>query len=350
MRAVVFVEEGRVDVGDVPEPELNDHDNVLVRVDACGICGSDLRAVVVPPQMHYTPDTIIGHEFVGDVVDSKPNTGIDVGQRVVVLPNIPCRRCYYCRTGQTNLCENFVHIGCTRPGGAAEFCAVPADMVHMVPDGLSSEIAALTEPLACVLNGSLRAGWHPGTSAVVLGGGPIGLLYVLLAKAAGASPVIVSEPSPARAARALQLGADAVVDPSSADLAERVRELTGVGADIVVDAVGSLLPSALASVRKGGRVLVFGLDHSAEVTIHPAQIVDNEIEIKGIYITRETFPLALRLLAQRPEYFAPLITHRLPLEDFWDGIELMKDGTALKVLLEPRLTPTTNGAKAAVAN
>src|SRR5262249_45221317 len=156
------------DVADVPEPALTSEDNVLVRVEACGICGSDLRAVVVPPQMEYKPGTIIGHEFVGEVVAAEADTGVDTGQRVVVLPNIPCRRCWYCRTGQVNLCENFLHIGCFRPGGAAELCAVPADMVHRVPDGLPPEIAALTEPLACVLNGSLKAGWHPGTSAVIL--------------------------------------------------------------------------------------------------------------------------------------------------------------------------------------
>lgn len=336
MRAAVFVEEGKVEITDVPEPTLSDANDVLVQVDACGICGSDLRAVIVPPQMEYQPGTIIGHEFAGEVVDRGRHAAIALGQRVVVLPNIPCRRCYYCLTGQTNLCEHFVHIGCVRAGGAAELCAVPADMVHLVPDGLPTPIAALTEPLACVLNGSLRAGWHPGNSAVVLGGGPIGLLYVLLAKAAGAAPVIVSEPSSGRAEWAQRLGADVVLDPTSSDLGERVHDLTGVGADVVVDAVGSQLPAALASVRKGGRILVFGLDHSAEVSIRPAQLVDNEIEIKGVYIARGTFPLALRLLAQQPETFAPLITHQLSLYEFWQGIDMMKDGSALKVLLDPR--------------
>jgi 2-desacetyl-2-hydroxyethyl bacteriochlorophyllide A dehydrogenase len=336
MRAAVFAREGVVEVRDVPEPAIVRDDDVIVRVAACGICGSDLRALAVPPMMTFDEGVVMGHEFVGEVVDAGPAAADLVGRRVAVLPNINCGRCAYCKAGQLNRCEDFRHVGASRDGAFAERVVVPAEYAHLVPDGLSDDVAALAEPLACVLNGTTRAGLRPGTSTLVLGAGPIGLLFVVVAKLAGARPIVVSEPSPARAPRALAAGADVVVDPSAESVPAVAREYTGgLGVEVAIDALGSLLPDALDSLRKGGKAIVFGMDDRARCEVAPSRIAARELSIEGVYITKGTFPLALKLLAEHTEDFAALITHRIPLEKIATGVEAMRDGSAVKALVYP---------------
>jgi threonine dehydrogenase-like Zn-dependent dehydrogenase len=223
-----------------------------------------------------------------------------------------------------------------RDGGAAELCVVPERMVYVVPDEMALDLAALAEPLACVLNGTKQASVHPGESVVIFGAGPIGLLYLMLLKAAGASPLLISEPAPHRAKWARALGADEVVDPTKTNVQDAVRELTaGRGADVAVDSVGALLPDAVASVRKAGRVLVFGLNERIEAVIHPADLVYREITISGVYIAKGTFPLAVTLLSENTLGFDRLLTHRHQLDQFDEAIELLRTGEAVKALVVP---------------
>jgi 2-desacetyl-2-hydroxyethyl bacteriochlorophyllide A dehydrogenase len=337
VRAAVFASEGVVEVRDVPRPEISRPDDVLIRVDVCGICGSDVRALSVPPQMEFARGVVMGHEFAGEIVDAGPDAQSLIGQRVVVLPNINCGQCAYCKAAQVHHCEAFEHLGATRDGAFAELCVVPAQFTYPIPDDLDSDTAALAEPLACVLNGTTRAGWHPGVPVVVLGAGPIGLLFVMLARAAGVHPLVVSEPMPERAEWARRVGADVVIDPTEESLVDAVRKRTGgIGAAVVVDAVGSLLPDALACLRKGGRALIFGLDHRARCSISPSDVASRELAIEGVYITNGTFPLALDLLASRSEEFAQLITDRLELADVGAGVDAMRAGKSVKVLVKPR--------------
>ena len=336
MRAAVFEGAGRVGITDRPEPQVGRPDDVVIRIAANGLCGSDLRALAVPPEMVYETGVIVGHEFSGTVVEGGRETGIPTGSKVIVHPNIWCQTCWYCRSGYTNLCDRFVHIGSMRDGGAAEYCVVPERMVYQIADALPLDLATLTEPLACVLNGTERARVHPGESVLILGAGPIGLLYLLLLKAAGAHPVIVSEPSPVRGRWAAELGADVVLDPREADIGRSVRDLThGRGADVAIDSVGAVLSDAVASVRKAGRVLVFGLNEQSHVTLRPADIAYGEVSIEGIYIARGTFPLAIDLLTQNTLGFDRLITHRIELERFDDAIDLLRGGEAVKALVIP---------------
>jgi threonine dehydrogenase-like Zn-dependent dehydrogenase len=158
----------------------------------------------------------------------------------------------------------------------------------------------------------------------------------MLFKTAGARPLIVSEPSPFRAGWARKLGADVVLNPDEVELADAVRELTeGRGVDIAVDSVGVLLAEAMSAVRKAGRVLFFGLNERIEATIRPVALAYGEISIEGVYIARGTFPLAIRLLSDEPDRFAPLITHRLGLEQFDEAIELLRSGEAVKAVVSP---------------
>jgi threonine dehydrogenase-like Zn-dependent dehydrogenase len=336
MRAAIFEGNGRVAIAERADPRVSRPDDVLIRIAANGLCGSDLRALATPPEMMYDQGVIVGHEFSGTIEDVGDEVTLEPGARVVVHPNIWCQTCWYCRSGHTNLCDRFVHIGSMRDGGAAELCVVPERMVYRVSDEMAFDLAALAEPLACVLNGTKQASIHPGENVLILGGGPIGLLYLILLKAAGASPLIVSEPVPHRARWARDLGADEVVDPRAADVQDVVRELTeGRGVDVAIDSVGALLPDAVASVRKAGRVLVFGLNERIEAVIRPVDLVYREISISGVYIARGTFPLAIKLLTENKLGFDRLVTHRLDLEQFDEAIELLRTGEAVKALVVP---------------
>jgi threonine dehydrogenase-like Zn-dependent dehydrogenase len=336
MRAAVFEGNGRVAIAERADPKVSRPDDVLIRIAANGLCGSDLRALATPPEMVYDQGVIVGHEFSGTIEDVGDEVTLEPGAHVVVHPNIWCQTCWYCRSGHTNLCDRFVHIGSMRDGGAAELCVVPERMVYRVSDEMAFDLAALAEPLACVLNGTKQASIHPGESVLILGGGPIGLLYLILLKAAGASPLIVSEPAPHRARWARELGADEVVDPRVANVQDVVRELTeGRGVDLAVDSVGALLPDAVGSVRKAGRVLVFGLNERIEAAIRPADLVYRELSISGVYIARGTFPLAVKLLTENKLGFDRLVTHRVELERFDEAIELLRTGEAVKALVVP---------------
>jgi 2-desacetyl-2-hydroxyethyl bacteriochlorophyllide A dehydrogenase len=336
VRAAVFEGAGKVAITNRPDPVIDRPDDILIKVAVNGLCGSDLRALAVPPEMTYDEGVVVGHEFSGTVVETGSEAGLPVGSHVIVHPNIWCQTCASCRSGHTNLCDRFVHIGSMRDGGAAELCVVPERMVYRVSGEISLELAALAEPLACVLNGTTRARVHPGESVLVLGGGPIGLLYLMLFKAAGAEPLIVTEPTEHRAAQARELGADLVIDPTSQDVAQEVRRATGgLGTEVVVDSVGSLLEDAVRAVRKAGRVFVFGLNDRARSTLAPAHLVNNEVSIQGVYIARGKFPLALRLLEENALGFERLITHRLPLEEFDRAIELLRSGEAVKAMVVP---------------
>ena len=318
MKAVVFQSPSQVEVRERPEPQAHGAGESLLTVIACGLCGSDLRTMTDPPQMPCTPDTVLGHEIVGVISQPAAGSTFTAGDVVVVVPNYPCRTCHNCRRGLINLCDDFNHIGAVTDGGLAERLWVQDEFLHKVPPGLDPHVAALAEPLACILNGTTRARWAAGEPVVVLGAGPIGQLFTAVAKLSGAAPLIVTEPNPERARLARELGADRVVDPTEPGALEQIAELAGgYGAPTVIDAVGTLLDTALTVVAKGGQIFVFGVNHAAEVTIKPAVIVDKEVTINGIYIAKGTFPLAVSLLAAHPELFGKIVTHLFPI-DSWE--------------------------------
>lgn len=336
MRAAVFAGNGRVEVVDRSQPSAQLPDDIVIKVQANGLCGSDLRAFATPPEMKYDVGVVVGHEFSGVIAETGLQATLAVGDRVTVHPNIWCQRCYYCRTNRINLCDHFVHIGSMRDGGAAEYCVVPERMVYRLPHNLPVDRAALAEPLACVLNGTAQASVAPGESVLVLGGGPIGLLYLMMFKAAGAFPLIVSEPAAERARWARELGADEVIDPRSADVAAAVRDLTsGRGADVAVDAVGTQLREAVLAVGKTGRIFTFGLNERATATLEPSVLAYGEISIHGVYIAKGTFQVAIDLLADNRMGFERLITRTYPLEEIGAAIEDLRSGTVAKGLLIP---------------
>jgi threonine dehydrogenase-like Zn-dependent dehydrogenase len=333
MRAAVFLGDGRLELQDRPRP-VPGPGEVLVEVEACGICGSDLAVLDVPPRHPATPGVVLGHEFVGRVVELGPGaTGVDGGARVIVDPDPKCGACGPCRAGRPANCERIVALGVYRDGALARYVTAPAAMCHPISDAVPATIAALAEPLACVVNGTNKAALRPGESAVVFGAGAIGCLFTSVFAAAGASPLVVVEPNAGREPVARAMGATHFLSPEAFE-AERADLLPG-GADVVVDAVGSVLPQCIDAAAMGARIVLFGMNINARPPIHQVEITEKGVVIYGSYITNFTFPQAIRLIESGALVLDPLISKVLPLREVEAGLALLKSGEATKVVITP---------------
>ncbi|MCX5579408.1 zinc-dependent alcohol dehydrogenase [Kaistia terrae] len=283
MRAAVLVEPGRFEIRQVPVPTLG-RDDVLIRVERCGICGTDMHMF----NGHYAADNlpiIPGHEFSGTVAAIGDDvTGFATGDRVVADINIGCGHCFYCRRNEVLNCAEVRQVGISRDGAFAEFVAMPSRLVIAAPADAPFDLLALVEPIACVVRAARKADVRFGQSVVILGAGPIGNLHVQMMRLVGAAPIIVSEPSAMRGAMALEAGADIVVsDP--AQLRETVLAHTGGrGADVVIESVGlpSLYSLAFELIRPGGHVAAFGIAGPQDTVPLPLlKTVLRENSVKG---------------------------------------------------------------------
>ena len=334
MRAAVFEGDGVVTLEDVREPHVDADDDVVIDVEACGVCGTDLQILNVPPGHPADAGVVMGHEFIGRVSAVGANVGeVGVGQRVTVDPDPKCGICGPCRAGRPASCENVSALGIFRDGALAAKVKAPASAVFPLSDRPPAHIAALIEPLACVVNGVNKANPRPGESAVIFGAGAIGCLFLAMFKASGAGPVIVVEPQPERAAVATAVGADAVVAP--AELDARRREMLPYGAEIVVDAVGTQFGSAVDHAALGGRVVLFGQNQTARPAVHQFSITERSLTVLGSYITAFTFPTAIRLVENAALNLDPIVTHVLPLARLTEGLDLLRSGAATKVVVTP---------------
>src|SRR5258707_5935484 len=210
MRAAVYEGEGRLVVREVPDP-VPGPDEVLIEVEACGVCGSDVQIINVPPGHPSTPPVIIGHEFVGWIRATGAGVrDMPIGTRVVVDPDPKCGACDSCRSGRPANCTNIVALGVHRDGALARFVTTPANTAYPISEDVPAEMAALVEPLACVVNGTNRAAVRPGESVVVFGAGAFGCLFITVPRASGAGRMLAGEPGDKRAPRARATGADVV--------------------------------------------------------------------------------------------------------------------------------------------
>jgi (R,R)-butanediol dehydrogenase/meso-butanediol dehydrogenase/diacetyl reductase len=253
----------------------------------------------------------------------------------VIDTNITCGVCAYCRLGLSNMCENMTTLGIFRHGGLAEWSVAPAKAVHRISSEVPLDRATLAEPFSCVLHSFEKSAFIPGESVVILGGGPIGLMFLMLYKAAGAYPIVLVEPAGFRRRMAEEMGADVALDPTVHDVVREVAARTGLGADIVVDAVGTLLPEAIPLVRRGGRVILFGMNLRAEREVNQYWLTRYEISLLGSYIQRTAFPKVVRMLEAGLLPLEQLVTHRVDLSAIGEGFRLLRAGEALKVAVSP---------------
>ncbi len=346
MKGAFLVGVREFEIREIPDP-VPPGDGLVLKVEACGVCGSDLRRWKEGPPPGVDGITP-GHEVAGAVVEvGKEVTRYSPGDRLAIAPDVHCSQCYYCQRGMYNLCDDLRLVGITPgyPGGFAEKMVLTGEIlangiVHHMPQGLAYEVAAIAEPCCSVLAMHQKAGTGLGDTVVVLGAGPIGCLHVAIAKARGASG-IVSEPIGRRREMIQAFGPDVVIDSTSEDVIARVRELTGgLGADIVVCAnpVASTQTQAVEMVRKAGRVVLFGgLPKANPMTTLDGNIIHyGEIEVVGAFSYHPTYhELALDLLNRGVIPADLLISDVFPLEKVGQAFESAASGDVLKVIVTP---------------
>lgn len=301
-----------------------------IQVEASGLCGTDLH-IASGEYPLARPGVTLGHEFTGAIVETGPEVEkFSVGERIVVDPNIPCRVCTYCHSSRPHLCEAPEALGVTLNGGLAENSIVPITQAYRVPDGLPSEAAALTEPLACALHAVDLSGVRAGDSTLVLGAGAIGSLCAASLVAAGASSVLVSEPNPGRRERVREIGAEPV-DPESISEAQ---------ADVVFECVGRVetMRTAVEAARPGGTVMWVGVaGPEAEVAVRPYDVFRRELTIRGSYTNPYVMERSLALLASGRLNWETIVTHRYSLDDFEQAWTAHREGAGLKVSVQPEM-------------
>jgi len=345
MRAGVYRGKGRVVVERVPIPEIGDGE-VLFRVAACGICGTDIKKI---HQGFVSPPQILGHELAGTVERTgRGVTKFKPGDRVVSFHHIPCGACFYCERKLFSQCAVYKRTGLTagfdpNGGGFAEYVRAMPWVVErgmiLLPADVSFEEATFVEPVNTCLKAVRKARVAPGETVLVIGQGPVGMLLALLAQYEGAR-VYTSDPMPGRRAASIRFGASESFDPSAVNLLEEIRQRTeGRGADAVLVAApsASLVPEALALARPGGRVLLFAHNDPILRLEFPAAAVGiEEKEILGSYSASvDDQEESAALVFERRLPVRDLISHRFPLERIADAIELAAhpQDTTLKVVI-----------------
>jgi (R,R)-butanediol dehydrogenase/meso-butanediol dehydrogenase/diacetyl reductase len=351
MRALRFHGVRDLRIEDVPEPPRPGPGQVTVRVVSCGICGTDLHEyiagpIVTPAEPHALTGAqnpqILGHEFAGDVVAvGEGVTRATEGDRVAVMPLVFCGRCHYCVRGLPHLCDTMGCVGLSHAwGGMSALVTVEEHQLVPLPDGVSYEEGALIEPAAVAAYGVERGGVKPGDRVLVTGGGPIGALAALCARAAGASEVFVSEPNPDRRARAEALGVATVLDPATADVPETLRERTrGLGVDVAIECSGHPrgLETAVRSARKRGTVAQVGL-FVGPATVEPMLWSLNELTIVGTWCYwAYEFERVVAQIAAGDLPVERIVTSRVELDGAPDAFASLASGRAdeIKVLIAP---------------
>ncbi|UJW86315.1 zinc-dependent alcohol dehydrogenase family protein [Devosia sp. SL43] len=336
MRAVRLEALGALAMREIPRPTAGAGE-ILVRVLAAGICGSD-RHMFRGEYPTGRPVTL-GHEFCGVVEAVGASvTGFDGGELVTVDPNIACNACRACHEGRPNLCDNLLAIGVFRDGGFAEFVAVPALQAHLLPPGLDPVHGAFSEPLACCLHALDVARIVPGGSVAILGGGVIGLLMVQLARVAGAGEVFLVTRQEARRALAMELGATATVDPASGDVVASVRRMSGQGVDVVLECAGvpETLQQGLKMLRKGGTLVLFGVTpDGVAVPVRPFDLLVNEIRLEAAYLNPHTHARAAAMVASGVLELDRLVTHQVGLDAVAAIVGAPPQPGEIKVIVTP---------------
>lgn len=321
---------------------------VLLRVRRAGICGSDSHYFAHGDCGPFVPTRpfILGHEFTANVVAlGEGVTSVAVGARVTANPARACGVCAYCTNGRRNLCRQTIMLGSasTKPptdGAFAEYVTVRADQCHLLPPEMSDEVGAMMEPLAVALHAVKRAGSVSGKRVLVMGGGPIGLLVLMTARAFGAAPVALSDIVAARRQTALELGADVTLDPAAKDLADRVRGLTGDGFEVILEASGArpALRQAFDLIRPGGTIVQIGTLGTDDVPVPANHLMLREIQFVGSFRYGNVFDEAIRLAASGRLKLQPLLTGVFPLDQAARAMHQAEDkANSLKVHLE--ITP-----------
>jgi (R,R)-butanediol dehydrogenase/meso-butanediol dehydrogenase/diacetyl reductase len=352
MKAALWYDTKDIRVETIPEPSL-EKDQVKIKVSYCGICGSDLHEYLAGPIFIPVEEPhpiskdkapiVMGHEFAGVVAAvGEDVTGIKVGDRVCVEPIYSCGTCHSCRKGHYNVCEQLGFIGLSGGlGGFSEYSVVPSKMIHKIPDNMTWEQAALVEPAAVAVHAVRQSDMKIGDSVAVIGTGPIGLLVIQAAKAAGASKIAAVEVSPERRDFAEQAGADLVIDPLEREPVEAIKEFTnGLGVDVAFEVAGieATIHTAIESTKPEGNVVNISIwEKPASIPVN--QFILTERKMTSIIAYRNIFQQVIQLIANGQMKATELITKKISLDQIvTEGFEaLTNNKNQIKILVDPSL-------------
>jgi len=332
----VIIENGKVILREMEIPKLSEGD-ILVKMKACGLCGTDVEKIC---GQYTASQPIIGHEPTGIIEESRAE-GYKKGERVFAHHHVPCYECYYCKKGSPTMCPYYRKTN-IEPGGFSEYFRVPAWNVERggvlkLPDNVSFDEGSFIEPLATVVRGQRRVKIDEGDTVLVVGAGPMGLLHVMTAKRNKAKQVVISDVSDFRVEFASTI-ADYSLNSTKVKVQEEVRKLTdGRGADVAIIASGAprAILDGLRSVRKGGRVLLFGVPFKGTVLDYDvSDLLNNEISvISSNAAVEEDTREALKMLENREVNVEKLVTHHFPLDQFEDAVRISKEGKTIKAVI-----------------
>ncbi len=320
MKAAVFYGRNDLRVEELNAPVVSGKNDVLLKIKACGVCGTDMHIFDGDEGAAATPSgTVLGHEFAGEVISVGADVkSVKVGDRVCVDPNWLCNTCDYCRGGIGHFCEHMNGIGTTMNGGFAEYCVVPESQVYRFSDKLSYAEAAMTEPVACCLHGIDMSDVKAGDTVCVIGGGMIGLLMLQLAKLGGAAKLILIEPIEEKRRIAEKLGADITIDPINEDV-ESVLKAHGINrVSTVIECVGktATMKQAIAIAGKKSTVMLFGLSKpDDEIEIKPFELFKKEIVLKASFINPYTQRRALDLIENGKIDVSSMVYKKIPVDE-----------------------------------
>jgi D-arabinitol dehydrogenase (NADP+) len=340
MKAVVYEAPRRFAVKEIPTPEAGPG-QVRIKVQQVGVCGTDVH--IHHGDFNAVFPLIPGHELVG-AIDALGDgvDGFTLGEQVTVNPNIYCGQCDYCLAGRLILCSNLKGLGSNYPGFFAEFVVVAADLVFSV-EGLDPDTAVFTEPASCAMHGVETLAPRPGSTALVFGAGPTGLLLAQLIKASGAAEVTVAAPTQFKLDTARRLGIDHTVlidrDDPEGNKAKLLEASGADGYDYVVEASGSTAVGNICVplTRNGGTVMVYGVTRNEDVvSFHPFDVFRREITIKGSFAEITSFGAAIRALRSGRIRTEGILTHRFSLDDYDKALDAVaNDHSVHKVVIVP---------------
>ena len=353
MKALLLSEYNHLEITDLPIPSPA-HDELLIQVAACGICGSDVHGFDGSTGRRIPP-IVMGHEAAGTVLQVGSSVSrFKVGDRVTFDSTVFCGACAFCLQGDINLCNNRQVLGVScgeysRAGAFADFLTVPERISFALPDELSFAEAAMLEAVSVALHGVAVSQMQGGETVLVIGAGMIGLLLLQSARAAGAARVVIADVDPTRLELAASLGADETFLGSGADLVERIQAMTNnTGVDLVLEAVGlnDTIATAIDAVRKGGTVTLVG-NVTPNVTLPLQKVVSRQIRLQGSCASAGEYPLAMKLIAEGKIKVAPLITAIAPLADgpAWFHRLHSREPNLMKIVIDPRLDSSSEPTK-----
>ncbi|MBV9273373.1 MAG: zinc-dependent alcohol dehydrogenase family protein [Verrucomicrobia bacterium] len=338
MKAIVYDAPRKFEYRDVDTPKIRPNE-VLLRVHACGVCGTDLHVHEgeFGPRFPLTP----GHEFSGEIVElGSEVTGLNKGQRATASTTMACGKCFYCQRGDFLQCENLDGIGVEVNGAFAEYIKLRSDLVFPI-EKLSVRESVMVEPTACAVHGMETLDMKPGSTVLLLGAGPTGQVLAQLLKLNGAARVTVAAPAGPKLDLIARLAADDVVaiDRQDPEIHRRhLRELSPHGFDYVVEATGSpqLLQDAISLASRRGTIMVYAVyADAATAQITPADIMRRELQIKGSFAQIDCFSRALAYLESKKVKVDEIVTHEVPLPDYQKALELAWSRKGIKIAIIP---------------